>query len=340
VLFQLPAGTIRDALSRSRDSRCAYILSPTGGSNHVSVLDPLTGATTPVLTNQLAPHRLAFGRKGELYVLTFPIPDLTSSRILCINIDSGQVNNVTATKELPFSTWYGALAYDDATDKVLALHAGSRMIYKISAGLPAGEGLTGQVIPPSVPMHLHSGLMAVNPVNGKIWFTTPAANKLFNVEGNFAPVVSEINIAGVTSITGIDFDDAGHLYVTADGTVREYEQTGPNTWQLVANPYFENIPAGERVTLSRSRTNYDPIKHPASQWVNIDPSQLADFAPGVSLVDCLADIDNNRVVNIDDLLLVVNNWGAPRPNVANIDESNFVDIDDLLAVINAWGLCP
>jgi hypothetical protein len=60
----------------------------------------------------------------------------------------------------------------------------------------------------------------------------------------------------------------------------------------------------------------------------------------VSLVDCLADIDNNRVVNIDDLLLVVNNWGAPRPNVVNIDESNFVDIDDLLAVINAWGLCP
>jgi hypothetical protein len=43
-------------------------------------------------------------------------------------------------------------------------------------------------------------------------------------------------------------------------------------------------------------------------------------------------------VNIDDLLLIVNNWGTSNAD-ADIDDNGIVDIDDLLAVINAWGGC-
>jgi hypothetical protein len=42
--------------------------------------------------------------------------------------------------------------------------------------------------------------------------------------------------------------------------------------------------------------------------------------------------------NIDDLLLIVNNWGTSNAD-ADVDDNGIVDIDDLLAVINAWGAC-
>jgi hypothetical protein len=55
----------------------------------------------------------------------------------------------------------------------------------------------------------------------------------------------------------------------------------------------------------------------------------------------------NGVVNIDDLLVVVNNWGTigmPGSNPGDIAPvatggDGLVNIDDLLAVIGMWGPC-
>ena len=58
---------------------------------------------------------------------------------------------------------------------------------------------------------------------------------------------------------------------------------------------------------------------------------------------CPADIapaGGNGVVNIDDLLLVINNWGGGAGNPADVNHDGIVNIDDLLAVINGWGACP
>ena len=61
-----------------------------------------------------------------------------------------------------------------------------------------------------------------------------------------------------------------------------------------------------------------------------------EFAP------CPAgDVNHDASVNIDDLFLVINNWGAcPNPPdscPADVDGSGGVDVDDLFAVINNWG---
>jgi hypothetical protein len=69
----------------------------------------------------------------------------------------------------------------------------------------------------------------------------------------------------------------------------------------------------------------------------------------VDFVSCTGDIapqpGGNCTVNIDDLLMVINNWGActaPCPRYCNGDvtQNCAVNIDDLLAVINLWGPCP
>src|SRR5262249_13380997 len=56
---------------------------------------------------------------------------------------------------------------------------------------------------------------------------------------------------------------------------------------------------------------------------------------------CPADVNHSGAGNIDDLLAVINAWGACAPPCPpDINGNGVVDIDDLLAVINAWGPCP
>jgi hypothetical protein len=68
-------------------------------------------------------------------------------------------------------------------------------------------------------------------------------------------------------------------------------------------------------------------------------SQVEGFVPCLKPT-CSADLNGDLNVNIDDLLAVINAWGAGAGNPADINADGIVNIDDLLAVINAWGACP
>ena len=48
------------------------------------------------------------------------------------------------------------------------------------------------------------------------------------------------------------------------------------------------------------------------------------------------DADGTCRVNVDDLLLVINQWGAGASSPADLDESGLVDVHDLILVINHW----
>jgi hypothetical protein len=71
-------------------------------------------------------------------------------------------------------------------------------------------------------------------------------------------------------------------------------------------------------------------------WTGVDP----DIVP-----TCPADIappGGDDVVDVDDLLVVINNWGACPGCVADIAPAggdDVVDVDDLLVIINSWGPC-
>jgi hypothetical protein len=73
-----------------------------------------------------------------------------------------------------------------------------------------------------------------------------------------------------------------------------------------------------------------------NKWLGCDTcSECMPFTP------CYADVaGSGNVVNIDDLLLVINNWGAGFGNPADATGDWTVNIDDLLLVINSWGPCP
>jgi hypothetical protein len=54
---------------------------------------------------------------------------------------------------------------------------------------------------------------------------------------------------------------------------------------------------------------------------------------------CTADVTDNGVVDVDDLLLVINSWGPCTGCAADMTGNNVVDVDDLLTIINGWGPC-
>lgn len=62
---------------------------------------------------------------------------------------------------------------------------------------------------------------------------------------------------------------------------------------------------------------------------------------------CLGDVHprpaGNQVVNIDDLVVVITNWGAtgtPGTVLGDVNNNGVVNIDDLVALITNWGACP
>ena len=53
-----------------------------------------------------------------------------------------------------------------------------------------------------------------------------------------------------------------------------------------------------------------------------------------------ADLNNDMVVDIGDLLLVIAQWGPCPPSCfADVDGDKLVGINDLLLILAAWGPC-
>ena len=50
-----------------------------------------------------------------------------------------------------------------------------------------------------------------------------------------------------------------------------------------------------------------------------------------------ADLDGDGIVGVEDLLIVISQWGTCSGCVADIDGNGVVDIEDLLIVIANWG---
>ncbi len=63
----------------------------------------------------------------------------------------------------------------------------------------------------------------------------------------------------------------------------------------------------------------------------------------VDTADCPADLNNDSVVDVSDLLMLLSAWGAcptEGPCNADLNGDDVVDVSDLLMLLSAWGSCP
>lgn len=64
--------------------------------------------------------------------------------------------------------------------------------------------------------------------------------------------------------------------------------------------------------------------------------ELSAYADGP---DCPADVSNSGAVDVEDLLLVLGQWGPCTACPADINGDGAVGVDDMLAVLGSWGPC-
>jgi hypothetical protein len=107
-------------------------------------------------------------------------------------------------------------------------------------------------------------------------------------------------------------------------------------WVLNPEADFDGLQVGPMFRVTRSRTNFDPAIHTGPGWVNIDPDEPDGLVFGDSVPDCAGDVTLDHAVDVDDLLVVINEWGNPG-GMADAASDGIIDVNDLLIVINAWG---
>ena len=55
--------------------------------------------------------------------------------------------------------------------------------------------------------------------------------------------------------------------------------------------------------------------------------------------DCGSDLDGDGGVGVNDLLLVIGDWGLCPNCIGDVYDETMVNVDDLLLIIAAWGPC-
>jgi hypothetical protein len=69
-------------------------------------------------------------------------------------------------------------------------------------------------------------------------------------------------------------------------------------------------------------------------WTDGGGNTIADVCPW----DCPADVNQDGVVDVNDILALVGAWGSSGP-LGDINDDGTVNIEDLLILIAAWGPC-
>jgi hypothetical protein len=75
--------------------------------------------------------------------------------------------------------------------------------------------------------------------------------------------------------------------------------------------------------------------------VNLESGTIvADL--GVASVDtpCYADITQDGIVDVSDILEVISGWGYCLDCPADINQDDLINVIDLLEIVSSWGPCP
>jgi hypothetical protein len=186
---------------------------------------------------------------------------------------------------------------------------------------------TGTIVRPSNPSFSNSA--DINEINVPFKFEADTGVQSLTVDVfnlGYDPLQALLDIDSITAVTmpfsfvgGLENNIgrwAGQLTFGFDTTALA---TGNYNASVIINTSDENIPgqAASQLNLTLS--------------VAMGEAQM-----------CVADVTGNGLVDVDDLLIIINAWGAcanPKDCPADVTANGAVDVDDLLTIINAWGVC-
>ena len=146
-----------------------------------------------------------------------------------------------------------------------------------------------------------------------------------------APVDTTVGI-GSTAVLHVEVEPQPGLslqwYKGQSPVVNNDRISGATTDTLVITNILQQDQGQYRAKISGDGCTFDS----SAATLTVMPACAADLAPA----------QGNGVVDVDDLLAVINNWGPCNGCEADLHPAGgngSVDVDDLLAIINSWGPC-
>ena len=78
-----------------------------------------------------------------------------------------------------------------------------------------------------------------------------------------------------------------------------------------------------------------------AEIITVSLSEPADYSSIQEAIHDASngDIDGNGFVGVDEILLIIANWGT-ADSPADVNSDGLVSADDILFVLSHWGECP
>lgn len=276
--------------------------------------------------------RIAVSRKGPIYAMD-------AASLYRLDGETGGILNSISSNPTPT-----AIAADDTTDSCWLLSVPQRRLLRYTESLDGAAN--NWVIPTPVPMS-GDGSVAVDRT-GKPYFCTAASNSIYGISQGAAGgiQVETISFPEIQNPRSIRFGPTGEMMVIGDGSVKVLRRvvTGvaggggaDGSWQLDPTDPFHGQVASPPFAVVGSRTNHDPAEHDTPGWMDIPADQLLPI--GTETVECVADLNDDGVVNGADITIVLGAWGTSS-GIPDLNSDGIVNGGDITILLGNWGPCP
>jgi hypothetical protein len=222
------------------------------GSNAVWQIDDLTGQSTR-LANVLHPQRLVYGGADQsLYCLT-------DSAIVRLSRD-GQMEDRT-----PLYAPLDAIAYDQASDSLVGVSVAAKKIYFFDHHL---HSVTQSDLPTDNTW-AGTGRWSLTAEPGALLLHRDGSSMIYRLSHGDTRgwLASTITLQGAVKPTGLSVNDIGHLFVTENHMIVEYDAMG----RRVEGSKFTGLPGGQVVQMLMPFSNFDARIDTGPAYQNVLP---------------------------------------------------------------------
>ncbi len=332
----LPAGVGPILDIESAGDGSVHLLLLGDGSVHPAGLysvDPIDHTFAPV-SSLADPKKMTMSRFDELYVLDGTTVRRFNCRVSPPTLmGSGGVGAGNSAD---------AIDYADSTDEVFVLSRVNNRIVRLPRSLFFLVSPPSDALPTALPTIQGAASMAVHSADGSVMLAGDGSVRVSRLTRSPTAGVWQLNSGFDAPFNpkALHYGNEGDVSVFGDGSVRQYRLvTGATVvWAPVMDSPWAGLSVGPFVHMSRSRSDYDGSEE-GPQYRNLEASEIVG---GTDEAPCTADANEDRLVNFEDLNIVLSEFGQSEPWFeGDVNADGVVDFRDLNIVLSAFGTaCP